>query len=59
MTQLPHEDQELELETSQEQHDYARLTEHRDRGLISERYYQKRLFETGRIEQAPEMAADG
>ena len=57
MTQLQEheltEQLELYFETSQEQAEHARLTKCRDRGLISEQYYQKYLFETGRIERPP------
>ena len=54
MTQFQeHELDELELETSQEQLEYARLTEAKDRGLISYAYYQKFLYETGRLENKP------
>ena len=51
MTQL--QDFEHELETTQEQEDNAKLAEYRDRGLISEQYYQQWLFETGSGERPP------
>ena len=61
MTQLgdweqpPHEDEELPLpvETTQEEREFERLTEFRDKGLISNEYYMKFLYETGRAEVPP------
>ena len=59
MTQLaewkqpPHEDEELKSETTQEQLEFDRLTECRDKGLISNEYYQKFLYETGRLTKKP------
>ena len=43
----------LRFETSEEQFEWNRLRECRDRGLISDQYHQKYLFETGRIERPP------
>ena len=45
---------ELVFETSQEQRDYERLTDCKDRGLISYAYYQQFLYETGRLMNKPE-----
>ena len=45
---------ELVFETSQEKRDYERLTECKDRGLISYAYYQQFLYETGRLMNKPE-----
>ena len=61
MTQLgdweqpPHEDEELPLpvETTQEEREFERNTEFRDKGLISNEYYMKFLYETGRAEVPP------
>jgi len=56
MTQLQqHELDELMLEeeTSQQEAEHARLRASRDRGLVSEQYYQQYLYETGRIVQPP------
>ena len=59
MTQLaeweqpPHEDEELKSETTQEQLEFDRLTECRDRGLASDDFYKKFLYETGRAEGPP------
>ena len=35
--------------TEQEEEEFRRLTESRDRGFISDQYYQKYLYESGRI----------
>ena len=41
------------FESSQEERDYARLTEAKDKGLVSKEYYFQFLYETGRLQTKP------
>ena len=58
MTQLQEHElaeqlEEMTLESDEAMKEYAEMTKSRDRGFMSEAYYQKWLVETGRKEQAP------
>ena len=43
------------FESSQEERDYARLTEAKDKGLVSKEYYFQFLYETGRLQTKPTL----
>ena len=53
MTQSIDEDLSLEFESTAEQTEQQRLLWSKDRGLISEEYYNKYMYETGRLMQPP------
>ena len=47
------EEPALRWETDEEQAEYARLTDLKSKGLITEQYYNKFLYKTGRVVEAP------
>ena len=57
LSQDSQEDLLLQLcsESSQEERDYARLTEAKDKGLVSKEYYFQFLYETGRLQTKPTL----